>query len=95
MAAVRGSVAEYHLGRLLREVPGVTQVLHIDEDGKPDFEIVYRKRSLQLECKNVLRRLVANVPRVDFQKTRASNEIPAAATIERSNSISLLPVFIL
>lgn len=77
-AAVRGSVAEFHLGRLLRSTPGVTRVDHIDQDGQPDFAIRYRNESLRIECKNVLRRLVASHPRVDFQKTRAAKGDPCS-----------------
>ena len=78
-AAVRGSAAEHHLGEYLRTVPGVTKVRPIDEDGKPDFEISFRRRSLLIECKNVLRKpTAAGQPRVDFQKTRASKNDPCS-----------------
>ena len=55
-AAVRGGVAEHHLERHLRRVPGVRNVRHIIEDGKPDFEVEYRRRPFLIECKNVLAR---------------------------------------
>ena len=78
-AAVRGSAAEHHLGEYLRSVPGVTKVRAIDEDGRPDFEVVVRRRAILIECKNVLRRLTtAGLPRVDFQKTRASKKDPCS-----------------
>jgi hypothetical protein len=78
-AAIRGSAAELHLGEYLREVPGVSNVRSIDEDGKPDFEIVFRKRPVLIECKNVLRRTHADgSPLVDFQKTRASKRNPCS-----------------
>ena len=77
-AAVRGGVAEFHLERHLRSVPGVTKVRHIIEDGKPDFEVRYGKRSFLIECKNVLARRQKNLPKVDFQKTRASKSDPCS-----------------
>jgi hypothetical protein len=77
-AAVRGGVAEHHLERHLRDVPGVRKVRHIIEDGKPDFEIHYRSRPFLIECKNVLARQQQGVPRVDFQKTRASKSDPCS-----------------
>jgi hypothetical protein len=73
LVAVRGSVAEHHLETILRSAAGVTEVQRIDEDGQPDFKLRYRARSFRIECKNVLRRMHKDgVPRVDFQKTRAS-----------------------
>ena len=77
-AAVRGGVAEHHLERHLRSVPGVTRVRHIVEDGKPDFEVRYGRRSFLIECKNVLARRQKNLPKVDFQKTRASKSDPCS-----------------
>lgn len=80
-AGIRGGAAEWHLQSYLKEVPGVTKVLQIDEDGKPDFEVTYKRRSkaVTLECKNVLRTLTKNnLPRVDFQKTRASKGNPCS-----------------
>lgn len=73
LVAVRGSVAEHHLETVLRSAAGVADVQRIDEDGQPDFKVRYRSRSFRIECKNVLRRVHKDgVPRVDFQKTRAS-----------------------
>jgi hypothetical protein len=77
-AAVRGGVAEHHLEQGLRMIPGVRRVRHIIEDGKPDFEIQYGKRSFLIECKNVLARTQRGLPKVDFQKTRASKRDPCS-----------------
>lgn len=77
-AAVRGGVAEHHLGRYLRSVPQIRSVRHIVEDGKPDFEIEYQKEKFLLECKNVLRHRQRGLPRVDFQKTRAAKGDPCS-----------------
>lgn len=71
--AVRGSVAEHHLETYLRGIDGLTDVEKLDEDGQPDFRLSYRRRIFRVECKNVLRKVPANgIPRVDFQKTRAT-----------------------
>lgn len=73
LVAVRGSVAEHHLGSVLRSAPGVSDVERIDKDAGGDFRLRFRKRDFRIECKNVLRKLRKdNVPRVDFQKTRAT-----------------------
>lgn len=77
-AAVRGGVAEHHLHRYLNEVPGVRHIRHIIEDGKPDFEVEYRRKPFLIECKNVLARLQRGLPKVDFQKTRASKADPCS-----------------
>lgn len=77
-AAVRGGVAEHHLGEHLKNVPGVSRVRHIIEDGKPDFEVEYRQRSFLIECKNVLARTQQGMAKVDFQKTRASKSDPCS-----------------
>ncbi len=77
-AAVRGGVAEHHLERHLRQLPGVRHVRHIIEDGKPDFEVEYRKKPFLIECKNVLARTQQGLPKVDFQKTRASKADPCS-----------------
>lgn len=77
-AAVRGGVAEHHLERYLRQVPGVRHVRHIIEDAKPDFEVEYRRTPFLIECKNVLARTQKGLPKVDFQKTRASKADPCS-----------------
>jgi hypothetical protein len=76
MVAVRGRVAEHHLGRHLLGIRGVSAVAAIDEDGQPDFSLRYKKRDFRVECKNVRRGLVP--PRVDFQKTRAAKGDPCS-----------------
>jgi hypothetical protein len=76
--AVRGSVAEHHLENYLKGVPGVRDVRHIGEDGKPDFEVAYRRKTFLIECKNVLARSQKGMPKVDFQKTRASKVDPCS-----------------
>jgi len=78
--AVRGWVAEAHLQKYLLTLPDVTECLPIKGDGKPDLEIRYRgSHPLYIECKNVLRKTYSDgLPRVDFQKTRASKSDPCS-----------------
>ena len=82
-AAVRGGVAEHHLGKVLEKISGMDEVDPIDEDGKPDFRVVYRGDPYTIECKNVLRKLSRDGPRVDFQKTRASKNDPCSRYYEQ------------
>jgi hypothetical protein len=72
--AVRGSVAEHHLGRLLAADPSVAEFEAIDEDGKPDFRITLLDgRQLTIECKNALRETYKDGDaKVETQKTRDS-----------------------
>lgn len=78
--AVRGWVAETHLHRQLVALPGISECHRIEEDGKPDFTLRFQEsRLITLECKNVLRTLRADgIPRVDFQRTRASKADPCS-----------------
>lgn len=78
--AVRGWVAETHLERALRQVPGVEDCVRVEEEGGADIRLKYRgSRPLVVECKNVLRKPMADgTIRVDFQRTRASKEDPCS-----------------
>lgn len=78
--AVRGWVAEEHLVRVLRDVPGVTNCARSDEEGGPDVTLNFRgSRLLTVQCKNVLReRTAAGIARIDFQRTRASKSDPCS-----------------
>ena len=79
LVAVRGSVAERHLLDHLEGMNDLSKVERFDKDGLPDFAITYRKRKFRIECKNVLRRLQKDqIPRVDFQKTRAAKGNPCS-----------------
>ncbi|MFF9982062.1 hypothetical protein [Streptomyces erythrochromogenes] len=72
--AVRGRVAEWHLERQLESMAGVEEVLPLDLDGQPDFEIVTQNGSkIRVECKNCSPKTTASGQRrVEVQKTRAS-----------------------
>jgi restriction-modification system family protein len=78
--AVRGWVAEEHLVRRLRMVPGITECERVDEEGSPDVRLRFEgSRLIRVECKNVLRQTAAgNVPRLDFQRTRAAKGDPCS-----------------
>ena len=77
-AAVRGSVAEHHLQRHLEQLPSIRDTRRNTKDSPPDFTVRFRDRIVRLECKNVLRRSDPQLPRVDFQKTRASKQDPCS-----------------
>lgn len=72
--AVRGSVAEHHLGRLLSTEPMVEWHEAIDQDGQPDFRIRLRDgRRFTIECKNALRETYKDGDaKIETQKTRDS-----------------------
>jgi hypothetical protein len=72
--AVRGSVAEHHLGRLLAIEPVVQRHEAIDADGKPDFHVELSDgRMFTIECKNALRDTYkGGDAKVETQKTRDS-----------------------
>lgn len=78
--AVRGRVAEWHLERLLREMPGVVDVTPLDVDGQPDFEVILTDgQALRVECKNCSPKTLADgTRRVEVQKTRASKSDPSS-----------------
>ncbi len=81
--AVRGGVAELHLQRHLQAIPELSEVISLDEDGRPDFVVGFSGRMHTVECKNTLRRKTSHGPRVDFQKTRASKSDPCSRYYER------------
>jgi hypothetical protein len=84
LVAVRGSVAERHLYDQLRAMREVSEVRQLDADGLPDFELRYRSKRVRIECKNVLRRVPKDgIPRLDFQKTRASKSDPCSRYYRR------------
>lgn len=79
--AVRGWVAEEHLRATLAKHEGVTHCERIDVEGGPDLIVRYRDGpDLRIECKNTLRVLnkTFNLPRIDFQRTRASKGDPCS-----------------
>ncbi len=77
--AVKGGVAEYHLGQLLESDPAVAAVAGLDQDAQPDFDVRLRDgRAVLIECKNVSPEPYANGDyKVEVQKTRATSGDPA------------------
>ncbi|MDG5976732.1 hypothetical protein H010_15799 [Hydrogenophaga taeniospiralis CCUG 15921] len=78
--AVRGWVAEHHLEQYLQTIPGVKDCRRLDQEGRPDIELRFKRSGpLLIECKNVLRVTAkGGIPRVDFQRTRASKADPCS-----------------
>jgi len=77
--AVRGGVAEHHLGKQLAHQPGVARVESLDEDGRHDFDVSMADgRLVEVECKNCSPQRYANGDmKVEVQKTRATQNDPA------------------
>ncbi|MDI1428118.1 hypothetical protein [Polyangium sorediatum] len=78
--AVRGSVAEEHLVRVLARLPGATDVHRVPGDGEVDVSIrLDGGRPIGIQCKNVLRqRSRDGLARLDFQRTRAAKADPCS-----------------
>jgi hypothetical protein len=86
--AVRGWVAESHLETFLRRIDGVSECRRIQQEGKPDITLRWKGgRPILIECKNVLRTTYADgIPKLDFQRTRASKTDPCSRTTCRATS---------
>lgn len=78
--AVRGWVAERHLKEVLSGTPGITYCEPINKEGAADLHVRMDEGPLlTIECKNVLRQTDSNnLPRLDFQRTRASKKDPCS-----------------
>jgi hypothetical protein len=78
--AVRGWVAETHLEDHLKKVDGVTECMRLQGDGKPDVSLRWKgSNPVLIECKNVLRTTYhGGIPKLDFQRTRASKSDPCS-----------------
>ncbi|HEX8105189.1 MAG TPA: hypothetical protein VF533_21395 [Solirubrobacteraceae bacterium] len=76
--AVRGGVAEHHLGRTLAADPAVATVEPGKADGPPDFVVALANHpTTTVECKNASPKPYADgTPKVEVQKTRASRGDP-------------------
>lgn len=72
--AVRGGVAEHHLGRELEADPLTRTVEPIDEDAQPDFRVTLTDgREFLIECKTASKdRYATGEFKVEIQKTRDS-----------------------
>ena len=76
--ALRGGVAEHHLGRVLRGDGAVAAAEVGTADGPPDYWVrLADGRSVTVECKNASPKVYADgTPKVEVQKTRASRGDP-------------------
>ena len=76
--AVRGGVAEHHLGRELHADPMVAIAEPGQQEGPPDFHVSLADgRSVAVECKNASPKPYRDgTPKVEIQKTRASRGDP-------------------
>lgn len=78
--AMRGGVAEHHLGLLLDKDPLVAGAEEGQQEGPPDFFVELADgRRVTVECKNASpRRYADGTPKVEVQKTRASQGDPTS-----------------
>jgi len=78
--AVRGWVAEEKLRAAISEFSQITLCQKVDVEGGPDLQIrLANGPVLTVECKNVLRnKNKEGIPRLDFQRTRASKKDPCS-----------------
>jgi len=78
--AVRGSVAEEHLVRVLAKVPGVSEAHRVADQGEIDVSVrLDGGRPVGIQCKNVLRKTTREgLVRIDFQRTRAAKADPCS-----------------
>ncbi len=66
-------MAQEHLRRYLDHTKNkglIADYRTIDEDGKPDFAVIYRGREYLIECKNVQKTMRKSEVTVDFMRTR-------------------------
>lgn len=78
--AMRGGVAEHHLGLVLDAEPGVHTAEEGHQEGPPDFFVeLVDGREVRVECKNASPKLYSDgTPKVEVQKTRASKGDPTS-----------------
>lgn len=77
--AVRGSVAEEHLVRALRGIPGVGDCRRLEGDHGPDVVLSFEGSKITIECKNSSRvRTKEGYEKIDLQRTRASKADPCS-----------------
>jgi hypothetical protein len=78
--AMRGGVAEHHLGLALDRDPEVATADEGHQEGPPDFFVTLTDgRKLTIECKNASPRLYADgSAKVEVQKTRGSKSDPTS-----------------
>ncbi len=78
LMAVKAGVAQEHLSRYLKQLVKENRIEDfgsIDEDGKPDFWVIFNGRKYLLECKNVQKTLRKGEMTVDFMRTRYAKTV--------------------
>lgn len=78
--AMRGGVAEHHLGLVLDADAAVASAEEGHQEGPPDYFVeLVDGRTVTIECKNASPKLYADgTPKVEIQKTRASQGDPTS-----------------
>lgn len=76
--ALRGGVAEHHLGRRLDDDPAVADARVGQQEGPPDYWVTLADgREITIECKNASPKPYADgTPKAEVQKTRSSRGDP-------------------
>jgi hypothetical protein len=84
--AMRGGVAEHHLGLSLEADPTVSSAEEGHQEGPPDFVVdLVDGRRITVECKNASPKLYADgTPKVEVQKTRTSQGDPTSRFYKRN-----------
>lgn len=84
--AVRGGVAEHHLGRAFDADEAIARAEPGRQEGPPDFFVeLVDGRTVTVECKNASPKLYADgTPKVEVQKTRASQGDPTSRFYTRA-----------
>lgn len=80
--AMAGAVAEFHLEESLLAHPQIVSVVAIDQDGEPDFDVVFLSgETRRIECKNVSNARVDKDgnPKVELRKTRSAKNNPTGS----------------
>jgi len=77
---VKGKLAELYLFRHLKKLEKsgkISSLEWIDVDGRPDFSLVYKSKTYEIECKNVRNETYKRPTpayKVEIQKTRNSKD---------------------
>jgi hypothetical protein len=93
LMAVKGGVAQEHLSRYLTSLVREKRIVKfgpIDEDGKPDFWVIYNDRKFLLECKNIQKTLRKGEMTVDFMRTRYAKTVGPEGRFYKSTEFHIL-----
>jgi hypothetical protein len=93
LVAVKGGIAQEHLSRYLKKSvrnKRIKKFGSIDEDGKPDFWVIFNGRKYLLECKNVQKSLRRGEMTVDFMRTRYAKTVGPEGRFYKSSEFHIL-----